>query len=122
MVDHGREGQVVVLQDGQSVLRLFLLQVEHLAQLLELLQLTERLQDHQHGDQTQQEVDWRENDGGGGRGEGRKERRRRGGGGRDRQQHRIKEQEREIERETEGRKRMAERHRDGVGGREKKCG
>ena len=61
----GGEGEVVVLQDGQAVLGLLLLQVEHLPQLLQLLQLAERLQDDQHHDEAQQEVDWgREGEGG----------------------------------------------------------
>lgn len=53
---HGGEGQVVLLQDGQAVLRLLLLHVEHLPQLLELLQLAEGLQHHQHDDQAQDQV------------------------------------------------------------------
>lgn len=53
---HGGEGQVVVLQDGQAVLRFLLLHVEHLPQLLELLQLAEGLQHHQHDDQAQDQV------------------------------------------------------------------
>lgn len=54
---HRSEGQVVVLQNGEAVLRLLLLQVEHLPQLLQLLQLAEGLQHHQHDDQTQDQVD-----------------------------------------------------------------
>lgn len=54
---HSREGQVVMLQNGQVVLRLLLLQVEHLPQLLQLMQLTEGLQHHQHDYQTQDQVD-----------------------------------------------------------------
>lgn len=54
----GGEGQLVVLQDGQAVLGLLLLQVEHLPQLLELLQLAEGLQHHQHHHQAQQQVHW----------------------------------------------------------------
>lgn len=50
------EGQVVVLQDGKAVPRLLLFQVEHLPQLLQLLQLAESLQDHQHDDQAQDQV------------------------------------------------------------------
>lgn len=56
-VGHGGEGQVVVLQNGEAVLRLLLLQVEHFPQLLQLLQLAEGLQHHQHDDQTQDQVD-----------------------------------------------------------------
>lgn len=56
-VGHGGEGQVVVLQNGEAVLRLLLLQVEHLPQLLQLLQLAEGLQHHQHDYQTQDQVD-----------------------------------------------------------------
>lgn len=56
--DGGGEGQLVMLQDGQAVLGLLLLQVEHLPQLLQLLQLTEGLQHHQHDHQPQEEVHW----------------------------------------------------------------
>lgn len=55
-VGHGGEGQVVVLQDGEAVLGLVLLQVEDLPQLLQLLQLAEGLQHHQHDNQTQDQV------------------------------------------------------------------
>ena len=54
---HSGEGQVVVLQNGEAVLRLFLLQVEHLPQLLQLLELAEGLQHHEHDYQTQDQVD-----------------------------------------------------------------
>lgn len=54
---HSSEGQVVVLQNGEAVLRLLLLQVEHLPELLQLLQLAEGLQYHQHDYQTQDQVD-----------------------------------------------------------------
>ena len=56
--DGGGEGQLVVLQDGQAVLGLLLPQVEHLPQLLQLLQLAEGLQHHQHDHQPQQKVHW----------------------------------------------------------------
>lgn len=46
-----------MLQDGEAVLRLLLLQVEHLPQLLQLLQLTEGLQHHQHDYQAQDQID-----------------------------------------------------------------
>lgn len=54
---HSSEGQVIMLQDGEAVLRLLLLQVEHLPQLLQLLQLTEGLQHHQHDYQAQDQID-----------------------------------------------------------------
>lgn len=45
-----------MFHDGQAVLGLLLLQIEHLPQLLQLLQLTEGLQHHQHGNQTEEEI------------------------------------------------------------------
>lgn len=54
---HSSEGQVIMLQDGEAVLRLLLLQVEHLPQLLQLLQLAEGLQHHQHDYQAQDKID-----------------------------------------------------------------
>lgn len=54
---HSGKGQVVVLQNGEAVLWLLLLQVEHFPQLFQLLQLTEGFQHHQHDDQTQDQVD-----------------------------------------------------------------
>lgn len=55
-VGHRSEGQLVMLQNGEAVVWLLLLQVEHLPQLLQLLQLAEGLQHHQHDDQTQDQV------------------------------------------------------------------
>lgn len=46
-----------MLQNGHAVLRLLLLQVEHLPELLQLLQLTEGLQHYQHHNQAQDQVD-----------------------------------------------------------------
>lgn len=57
LVGHGGEGQMVVLQYCQAVLWFLLLQIEHLPQGLQLLQLTEGLQDNQHNNQAQEEVD-----------------------------------------------------------------
>lgn len=45
-----------MFHDGKTVLGLLLLQVEHLPQLLQLLQLTEGFQHHQHGNQTEEEI------------------------------------------------------------------
>lgn len=56
-VGHGGEGQVVVLQNSDAVLRLLLLEVEHFPQLFQLLKLAEGLQHHQHDYQTQDQVD-----------------------------------------------------------------
>lgn len=55
---HGGEGHVVVLQNGQAILLLLLLHVKHFPQLLQVLQLAEGLQHHQHDDQTQEQVHW----------------------------------------------------------------
>lgn len=49
-----------MFQNGEAVLLLLFLQVEHLPQLLQLLQLTEGLQHHQHDYQPQDQVHWRE--------------------------------------------------------------
>lgn len=46
-----------MLQNGEAVLGLLLLQVEHLPELLQLLQLAEGLQYHQHDYQAENEVD-----------------------------------------------------------------
>lgn len=51
---------MVVLQYCQAVLWFLLLQIEHLPQGLQLLQLTKGLQDNQHHNQAQEEVDCRE--------------------------------------------------------------
>lgn len=45
-----------MFHDGQAVLGLLLFQIENLPQLLQLLQLTEGLQHHQHGNQTKEEI------------------------------------------------------------------
>lgn len=57
---HSSEGQVIVLQNGEAILPLVLLQVEYFPQLLQLLQLTEGLQHHQHDDKTQDQVNCQE--------------------------------------------------------------
>lgn len=45
-----------MFHDGQTVLGLLLLQIKNCPQLLQLLQLTESLQHHQHGNQTEEEI------------------------------------------------------------------
>lgn len=56
-VGHRGEGEVIMFQNGEAVEWLLLLQVEHFPELLQLLQLTEGLQHHQHDYETQDQVD-----------------------------------------------------------------
>ena len=56
LLSDGGEGQLVVLHDVNQVFVLVFLHVEHLPELLQLVEFTEGLQDNQHGDESEEQV------------------------------------------------------------------